>query len=546
MKRYVLFILFALLAFPSSASVTDSLIHVLDKTIKERAIYAEKKEDDLQNIKKLLEYDAADEQAFLICNQLFSGYIPFNNDSSLYYAQKKLHYAHNLNQQRYIDDATMNLAEVLCTAGMYMESLELMNQIELEKIEEYLRPYYYHLMRKLYGLLADYAITESDLCKYKRLTDLYRDSILSVHDPGSSTHLMVKADQLIANAQYNEGIEILMKHLHLIDPNSHGYAFFTYSIAEAYEKSGDIDTAIHYYTLSAIGDLRLGIKEYVSLRMLAVLLFRKGDVERAYNYLSCSLEDAIACNARIRTIEVSQIFPIINEAYQMKVRKQQQQMQSTLVTISLLSLFLLIAIFYIWRQMKKVAAARRIIVDANKQLKALNLELTTSNEQLKELNSALSETSHIKEEYIGRYMDLCSVYIDKLDLYRRSLAKIASGGKVEELYKAIKSTTFLEKELNEFYSNFDDTFLQLFPNFVEEFNALLTEPLQPKAGDLLNTELRIFALIRLGITDSTKIAHFLRYSVTTIYNYRTRIRNKAAGERDAFENQVMQIGRLPL
>ena len=160
------------------------------------------------------------------------------------------------------------------------------------------------------------------------------------------------------------------------------------------------------------------------------------------------------------------------------------------------------------------------------------------------MNHTLSEANYIKEEYIGRYMDQCSTYLDKMDLYRRSLNKIAAAGRVEELYKAIKSSQFLDEELKEFYANFDVTFLQLFPSFVEDFNALLTEPMQPKPGELLNTELRIFALIRLGITDSTKIAQFLRYSVTTIYNYRTRVRNKAVGERDEFEAKVMQIGKV--
>lgn len=194
--------------------------------------------------------------------------------------------------------------------------------------------------------------------------------------------------------------------------------------------------------------------------------------------------------------------------------------------------------------MKKVAAARREVLDTNTLLQELNEELHHSNSQLKEMNHTLSETNYIKEEYIGRYMDQCSTYLDKMDLYRRSLNKTAAAGKVEELYKAIKSSQFLEEELKEFYANFDMTFLQLFPNFVEEFNALLVEPMQPKAGELLNTELRIFALIRLGITDSTKIAQFLRYSVTTIYNYRTRVRNKALGERDEFEAKVMKIGKV--
>lgn len=290
--------------------------------------------------------------------------------------------------------------------------------------------------------------------------------------------------------------------------------------------------------------MKSAVKEYVSLRKLASLVYEDGDIDRAYNYLKCSLEDATLCNARLRTLEISQVFPIIDQAYQLKAKRQQQEMKISLICISLLSIFLLVAVFFVYKQMKKVAAARREVLDTNTLLQELNEELHHSNSQLKEMNHTLSETNYIKEEYIGRYMDQCSTYLDKMDLYRRSLNKIAAAGKVEELYKAIKSSQFLEEELKEFYANFDMTFLQLFPNFVEEFNALLVEPMQPKAGELLNTELRIFALIRLGITDSTKIAQFLRYSVTTIYNYRTRVRNKALGERDEFEAKVMKIGKV--
>ena len=171
-----------------------------------------------------------------------------------------------------------------------------------------------------------------------------------------------------------------------------------------------------------------------------------------------------------------------------------------------------------------------------------------SNASLKEANRSIAENSYLKEEYIGRYMDQCSTYIEKLDAYRRHLGKLAAAGKVQELYKDLKSSKQVEQELKEFYANFDDTFLQLFPTFVEDFNSLLLpdERITPKSGERMSTELRIFALIRLGITDSVKIAQFLRYSVTTIYNYRTRVRNKAAGNRDELETLVARIGRLKM
>ena len=168
-----------------------------------------------------------------------------------------------------------------------------------------------------------------------------------------------------------------------------------------------------------------------------------------------------------------------------------------------------------------------------------------ANASLKELNAELSESSRIKEEYIAHYIDRCSLYIEKMDNYRKHLQKIAAKGGAKELYGELRSTETIDAELKEFYAHFDDSFLKLFPTFVEDFNALLRPEARVhlKPGEKLNTELRIFALVRLGIASSTKIASFLRYSVTTIYNYRVKLRNGAEGDRDKFDEAVMRIGR---
>jgi len=294
---------------------------------------------------------------------------------------------------------------------------------------------------------------------------------------------------------------------------------------------------------SAINDLESATKEYISLRSLAFMLYEDGDIERAYKYIKQSLEDALFCNARLRTYEISQMLPIIDKAYQHQSEKRQNQLKFSLISISTLTLFLLIAVFFIYQQMRKLSIARSDLCAANHKLNGLNNELLETNKLLTQSNITLKEANLIKEEYIGRYMDQCSVYIDKLDEYRRLLNKTATAGKVDDLIRTIKSTQFIDDELKEFYNNFDSSFLQLFPSFVTEFNALLvqSETIQLKKNELLNTELRIFALIRLGITDSVKIAHFLRYSLSTIYNYRTKMRNKSSVPRDDFEAYVMNI-----
>ena len=547
MKKVILIfvtIVLSGLLYAKENKSTDALLREIDGIIKNRQTYGAEKEARIADLKKLLLEATSDEQRYSFCGRLFDEYRAYNLDSSFVYAQRKEELAHRMDKLDYLDDAAMNMAEVMGTTGMYKEALELLGQIDKKTLPDYLYGYYYHLYRTIYGLMGDYAVTDKAKKEYYRMTDLYRDSLLQVNASDSLGYVLVMADKCIVHAQYDEAIRMLMEYYNKPSLDDHSKAMLTYTISEGYRLKGDKQGQKHYLALSAIADLKSAVKEYVSLRKLASLVYDEGDIDRAYNYLKCSLEDATLCNARLRTLEISQVFPIIDQAYQLKAKRQQQEMKVSLICISLLSVFLLVAIFFVYKQMKKVAAARREVVDTNTLLQELNEELHDSNSQLKEMNHTLSEANYIKEEYIGRYMDQCSTYLDKMDLYRRSLNKIAAAGRVEELYKAIKSSQFLDEELKEFYANFDMTFLQLFPNFVEEFNALLTEPMQPKPGELLNTELRIFALIRLGITDSTKIAQFLRYSVTTIYNYRTRVRNKALGERDEFETKVMQIGKV--
>ena len=527
----------------ADSSRADSLLLKLDQAIKERPIYMEQKELKLVELKRQLHRQIPDEERFAILGTLLDEYRSFNTDSALHMAEEREQIAIRLGNREYIDNARMNKADVLGMTGMYKEVMDLMRNIHIDRLPVDIHPYYYHIYRTVYGLMADYAVTAYEKKLYTELTDKYRDSLLLVNKDNLLIHTMIQSDQYNVRNEYDKAIRLLTDYLALQKDYEHDVAICAYTLSESYRLKGDKEKEKEYLIVSAMADMKTAVREYISLRKLAVLLYQEGDIERAYSYVKICMEDAAACNARLRKLEILEIFPIINDAYQQKTEKQQEQMKWALVSISLLSLFLLLAIFYVYKQMKKVAAARREVIDANKRLKELNDELHLSNAQLKEANHSIAENSYLKEEYIGRYMDQCSVYLEKMDNYRRSLGKIAATGNVEELYKNIKSSKFIEGELKEFYTNFDNTFLQLFPTFVEDFNALLAddEQISLKAGERMNTELRIFALIRLGITDSVKIAQFLRYSVTTIYNYRTKVRNKAAGDRDLLEQEVMTI-----
>jgi len=544
MKRNLLFFFCIFLSIPLFAgSEMDSLLRVLDRTVDDFQIYSNMKEAKINKLKDLLKYTTSYSQKYEICGKLYDEYSFYKSDSALVYARKKLLIAEKLNNKRSLTDARLNLASIMGITGMYKEAMDIVNKVDINEAPD-LKAYYFHINRTIYGFMADYASSSQEKRRYDEITAAYRDSLLIVNAPSSSAHVMVRSDQLIINKKYNEALKLLLNYYPTIKNNIHDRAIIAYSIALAYHGKHERDLEKRWLTTSAIYDLQSATKEYISLRLLAYTLYEDGDVDRAYKYIKRSLDDALFCNARLRTFEISKMLPIIDKAYQQQSDSRQRLMMITIFSISTLSVLLMLAVFFVYRQMKKLAVARKNLSDANKLLNDLNHELSATNIQLNNTNETLLEANLIKEEYIGRYMDQCSAYIDKLDDYRRLLNKTATAGKIDDLLRVIKSKQFIEDELKEFYDNFDSTFLQLFPTFVDEFKLLLSdyEDVTLKSGQLLNTELRIFALIRLGITDSVKISHFLRYSLSTIYNYRTKLRNKAICKRGEFEENVMRIG----
>ena len=549
MKLYIWICLMVSLSLSGKAGNAEQGLKELDKVVKSPEKYIQRKEEQLAKWKLQRQQVQTDEQRMKIDALLADQYKTYIADSALYFAQEQLRLAEQLGED--VDKSRMLLAEIRIITGMYRESMDLLAEVDRSSLSEGSLGDYYHLYQNLYGAMRDYAIGEELQREYERKMALYQDSLLMLSPKGSDDYVLVKADHWMRQGEYQRALELLLPYYATLDPDSREMGYTAYAVANVYRHMGEKEKEKDYLIVSALSDLKCGVKEYISLRELATLLYEEGDIRRAYTYMRRAMEDAAFCNARLRTIEVSQVLPIINEAYRLQREKQQRQMSVYLLCISILALFLILLAFYLRRQMKRLALAKREVGKANEQLKLLNEELQVlntrladSNTRLQLTNQNLAEVNYIKEAYIGRFLDLCSTYIGKLDTYRRSLNKKAMNGQTEELFRELKSTQFVEEELEEFYANFDTAFLRLFPDFVQEFNALLAEGEEVilKPGELLNTELRIFALIRLGITDSNKIAQFLRYSLKTIYNYRTKMRNKARGVRDDFEQEVMHIG----
>jgi hypothetical protein len=356
-------------------------------------------------------------------------------------------------------------------------------------------------------------------------------------DPASFDFRIEKSIQLMSEGRLDQA-EPLLTGIFKNDllAGTATYAGITAILADLYRMKGDSREERRFRIYSAIADIQAVVKENRSLTELAVSLYGEGEVERANSFIAYAMADANFFNARQRKIEIAKIYTIITKAYQIESKRQEERLRTFIWIISGISLLLAFAIFIVLNQKRKLSKAREY-------LQELNLNLNKVNESIRSQGEKLREANFIKEEYIGQFLNQCSLYIDKLESFQKRVYKLLMAKQFNELQKLSESNELVKSELAEFYRNFDKAFLSLFPEFVQQFNRLLVaeSPVILKKGEMLNTELRIFALIRLGITDSHKIAQFLRYSPNTIYNYRAQIKNRAISDRENFERRVMLL-----
>lgn len=543
--RYLIFLI--LLSFPLytwADKALDSLLNVLDRTIQEHETYVVQRESRIRHLKELSQgVEINSIELYNLNSGIYKEYKAFICDSAIYYLNENIRIAESLQDTDRQVESKLQLSYLLASTGMYTESIDVLRTVDRQKVVVRLMPDYYSCYDRVYGELSFYTQDKMLSGHYWNISQVYRDSLYSILPTQSEEYLAMTETLLRDQHNYDEALKVNDLRLAVAEPDTPPYAMITYYRSLIYKYSNDRLGEKKNLCLSAISDIRSAIKDHASLWMLAQLLYEDGDMERAYQYMRFSWSATKFYNARLRSWQSADVLSLIDKTYQAMIEKQNDRLQQNLLLITALMILLVVALAYIYRQMKKLSVARNNLQTANGQLNTLNEELRQMNDCLSSTNIELSESNHIKEEYIARFIKLCSTYIDRLDAYRRMVNKKISAGQIAELLKITRSQDAMNEELQELYTNFDTAFLHLFPDFVKKFNELLQEDARIvlKKGELLNTELRIFALIRLGIDDSSQIAEFLRYSVNTIYNYRAKVKNKACVSRDDFEKLVAQI-----
>ena len=510
-------------ALAAGTSSFTALTASLDEAIEAHRHYVAVREGRIARLKRqLLDADTANLSFFRWNGEIYKEYKAYICDSAIHYLRVNLDWAERYGQRNAALETRLELAHLMASAGMYEEAAELLRQTDKASLPSHLLPDYYNACHKLYTELSFYTLDDSFKKHYQALATHYDDSLMQVLLPSSPLYLERRETREAAAGHPDEALSINDTRLAHAKPNTPEYALVTYQRSLLYRRLGNREEEKRYLALSALTDIRLSITDHASLWNLAELLYEEGDMEHAYRYIRFSWDETNRYNARSRSLQTAGILSLIDLTYQAMREKQNDRLRLYLWLISALIVLLVVAVGFIYRQMQRLSAARNKLEHANEQLQLSN---------------------NIKEEYVGRFMNLCSVYINRLDTYRRMVNKKISAGQMEELLKIVRSREVLDTGLKELYDNFDTAFLHLFPDFVDKFNDLLQpeERIVLRKGELLNTELRIFALIRLGIDDSSQIAEFLRYSVNTIYNYRAKVKNKARISREDFEIRLMQI-----
>jgi hypothetical protein len=531
MKRIIFVIPFLLFFHPAFSNKTyDTLLIKLNDVLDNKSAFDHDKTARIQKLETVLndDHNANLNTRYNIYLQLYDEYKSFNYDKAFFYAQKLQQTGYQLNDPAKIAYSKLKFGFISLSSGMFKETFDSLKTVDVGLLSNDAKKEYYFLNARTYYDLADFDKDNYYTPKYNIWAEKYIDSATALCAHDSFEYIYYKGLWMLKSGNTGGAITNLKKLIEKYKLPDHQYAITASTLSDIYIRTGKPDSAIELLIPAAMADVRSSTKEAAAMTTLAQLLYKSGDVKNAYAYIKKAMDDAIFYGARQRKLQVSAILPIIASD---RINNEEEQKRALIFYASLLTILVLIVIVFaiiIYKQLQKLKIADKIILE--------------TNHILEKSNGELNEANKIKEEYIGYYFNLISEYINKLDKFKRSVDNKLVTKRFDDI-RILVNNINLTKEREELFINFDKAFLKIFPNFVNGYNELFNEENRVKLlpNQLLNTDLRIFALVRLGISDTEKIAHILEYSVNTIYNYKTRIKSKSNIHNDEFEQAIMAI-----
>lgn len=493
----------------------------LDTYLEKSDEYCIEKELKIKTIENLLHSrGVSTSQQYNILGQLYEEYKSYNFDKAEEILTRQEAIARQMGNKSMIQNVILDKAMLYTTSALFLEANQLLQLIDTTSLDDSQKLHLYIIKQRFGTDYSEYIGSPNEM----RTAEYYARRILANAPEDSYIYMSTKIIQLLKQGRLEEAEKLNSECIATLNTHSHEYAIQTYWQGVICNEGGRTEDALMWWIRSAIQDIRGGVKDNASLACIATELIRTPEIKRAFRYVRLSLDDALYYNAKLRPLQIAAILPSIEEAYSNTVAQQERQTGRLIILLGIIAAIMMaISIFAIamYIKVRKFAAE---ISCKNQQIAEQYKSLSESDRTMRQTNLELAESNAAKEEYLGLFLSMSSGYLDKL--------------------KKHLSYEQMDKELKNFYNTFDTAFIQLYPNFVEDFNALLKEEdrVHLKKDELLNTELRIFALIKLGITQSSHIASLLRYSVNTIYNYRAQIKNSVIEDRENFEDRIKRIG----
>lgn len=529
-RIFLIFIFLFIVSF-SSASEIDSLLHVLDAKISKREQLLKEKLHQINLIKEELRSKKRLEDVYEVQNKLIDMYQSFNCDSSLCYIEKNLNIASSLKNQEWIVQSKIRLSFVLSISGLFAQAKDIFETINYRDLPGHLKALYCWSYIRYNENIIKYSDNSHFEDFHFNEINKIRTNLLGLLGEESDMYLKEKAFTLTMSNQFKASEQIQRNLFLKEEKNTHGYGMAAMGLSRIYKDLGDEESFQKYLIISAITDVELAIKDNESLLTLAIDLHRKGDINRAFTYIKAALDDANYYNSRFRNAVIARIHPIIESTYLAKIQDQSDNLRLYTILLSFIVFVLIVTLYFLYKEKQQVSKSRKI--------------LDKTNQELRQVNHILDEANLIRERYIGYYINQCVVYLDEIEDFRKQVLRKLKSGQIQDLIKTINTNVSIDHNTQDLYVDFDRSFLEICPSFVDEFNELLKEAERYHlTRGQLNTELRIFALIRLGVYDVNQIATFLRYSIQTIYNYKSKVKGKALDESSNFEEKVKKIGIL--
>lgn len=518
-----------------SATDTKTWLDKLDKSLDQREHFNQQHIDRIEHLRQNMDKARQNGREYEQLYALFNEYKAYCYDSARYYASACLENAMASGNEQQVVKAKNAIAFSLISAGILSEAHDLLSTVNRSRLEGALLKDYYEQNCNLWRAMADYVREEPYYTKYISQSNAYLDSMKQVVPENSVEWWACMGSHQMRDHQYHEALASFEHVLQLCDSDLHQRAKTTAEMAWAYIYLDDEDKAMSYFAQSAIADNEADTREITALYHLSRLIYKQGDYDRASRYVHQALEDINFYGTRLRKVEINDILPIIEQDRYVAMVSQRNWLFAATGMAIVILLGILASYWFIHKKNRKLTEARETIHQQLDELQAKNEQLSTVIHQLKEANK-------IKNEYIGRSFYTNAEFIAKLEKVYMALDRKIVARQFDDLRTTLKQSA-LNAERENMFESFDQTFLKLFPHFVKKYNELFEEKdrKEPADDQSLTSEMRIFALIRLGITDSDRIANFLDYSVHTVNTYKTRIKNRSKVDNDQFEQLIMEI-----